>query len=79
MPSDYACAYCKEDVGGFHGCRAEVRHVIERYFSDSEVLDVDELTNLIGALGYYGDIQLSTEVIHRGYNPYDTPKINAVA
>ena len=53
MPDDYKCSYCGIDAGGFHGCRAEVRHVIERYFSDSDVLDVDELTNLIGSLGYY--------------------------
>jgi hypothetical protein len=54
MQSSTACIYCGYD-GGFHGCRAEVRHVIERYFSDSDVLDVDELTNLIGSLGYYGN------------------------
>jgi len=53
MPDDYKCSYCGIDAGGFHGCRAEARHVIERYFSDSEVLDVDELTDLIGSLGYY--------------------------
>jgi len=52
MQSSTACIYCGYD-GGFHGCRGEVRHVIERYFSDSDVLDVDELTNLIGSLGYY--------------------------
>jgi hypothetical protein len=55
MPTDYKCTYCGSNAGGFHGCRAEVRHVIERYFSDNEVLDVDELTNLIGSLGYYGN------------------------
>ena len=52
MASDTTCIYCGYD-GGFHGCRGEARHVIERYFSDNEVLDVDELTNLIGSLGYY--------------------------
>ena len=55
MLTDYKCTYCGSTAGGFHGCRAEVRHVIERYFSDNEVLDVDELTNLIGSLGYYGN------------------------
>ena len=54
MPSEYVCMYCGVDRGGFHGCRSEARHIIERYFSDSDVLDVDELTNLLGALGYWG-------------------------
>ena len=53
MSSDTACSYCGLD-GGLHGCRAEARHTIERYFSDSDVLDVEELTNLLGALGYWG-------------------------
>ena len=48
------CKYCNRNMGGFHGCRAEARHTIERYLSDSSVLDVDELTDLIGNLGYWG-------------------------
>ena len=53
MASDTACIYCGYD-GGFHSCRAAARHVIERYLSDADVLDVDELTDLIGSLGYWG-------------------------
>ncbi len=52
MNSEYACEFCGYN-GGFHGCRGQARHVIERYLSDHEVLDVEELTNLIGELGYY--------------------------
>ena len=52
MPTNTACIYCAYD-GGFHGCRGAARHVIERYLSDADVIDVDELTDLIGALGYY--------------------------
>ena len=54
MENDYVCMYCGSSAGGFHGCRPEARHTIERYFSDADVLDVDELTNLLGALGYWG-------------------------
>ena len=53
MQSNTACNYCGYD-GGFHSCRGAARHVIERYLSDTDVLDVDELTDLIGALGYWG-------------------------
>ena len=52
MVNEYTCIYCGFD-GGFHGCRLEARHTIERYLNDSDVLDADELTNLIGALGYW--------------------------
>ena len=51
--AELACSYCGF-IGGFHGCRAQARHTIERYFSDADVLDVDELTDLLGALGYWG-------------------------
>ena len=54
MSSEYDCPYCGEDFGGFHGCRPHARHVIERYLSEANVIDVDELTDLIGALGYWG-------------------------
>jgi hypothetical protein len=52
MTNGYACIYCGYD-GGFHGCRLEAKHTIERYLCDADVLDADELTNLIGALGYW--------------------------
>ena len=46
------CVYCGYS-GGFHGCGKEVRHVIERYLSEHDVLDVEELWVLIGKLGFY--------------------------
>ena len=46
------CVYCGFD-GGWHGCGLEARHVIERYLSEHEVLDVEELWVLIGELGFY--------------------------
>ena len=52
MDSEYMCSWCGYD-GGFHSCRAAARHAIERYLSDHEVLDVDELTDVIGQLGYW--------------------------
>ena len=53
MSNKNECIYCGYD-GGFHGCRAEARHTIERYLSNADVLDADELTDLIGALGFWG-------------------------
>ena len=49
----YLCIYCGYD-GGFHGCRAEARHTIEFYLNNANVLNADELTDLIGALGFWG-------------------------
>jgi hypothetical protein len=46
------CEYCGFD-GGWHGCGLEARHVIERYLSEAEVIDVEELWVLIGKLGFY--------------------------
>ena len=54
MSSEYNCSYCGEDLGGFHACRRQARHAIERYLSEAKVVDVDELTDVIGALGYWG-------------------------
>jgi len=47
-----SCIYCGFN-DGWHGCAKEARHVIERYLSEADVIDVDELWKLIGDLGFY--------------------------
>ena len=59
MPSEsYVCEYCETPFGTPCQCEGTY-YIIERYLSDSEVLDPTELTKLI--------VAKREEVIHRSY------------
>jgi hypothetical protein len=56
MPfNKYTCSYCFNDYGGFHSCRSEALSVITTYLKAHtlEAADPEELTSLIGNLGYW--------------------------
>jgi hypothetical protein len=51
---DYCCSFCGF-CGGWHGCRNQALDLIARYFHFYNIQGVDpqELTSLIGELGYW--------------------------
>jgi hypothetical protein len=50
--SSQICPDCNLNRGGWHACHNTMYRLIERYFSDNEVLDPSELAEIIHEHGW---------------------------
>ena len=50
--SSQICPDCNLNRGGFHGCHNTMYAIIERYLSDHDVLDPEELAEIIHEHGF---------------------------